>query len=55
MTRELSIQEMKAVYGGGLSLGAIICIAGGTAAVLKILFSGRGSINIGPFKATWGR
>lgn len=32
----------------------VLCIAGGSAAVLKMLFSGRGSINVGPFRATWG-
>lgn len=32
----------------------ILCVVGGAAAIYRILFSTRGSINIGPFKATWG-
>ncbi len=55
MCKELNQQEMKKCCGGALSWLTILCIAGGASAVYKILFSGRGSINIGPFSASWGR
>lgn len=54
MSRELSPYEMQQYNGGSISWLTCICIAGGAAAIYKILFSGRGSINLGPFKATWG-
>lgn len=54
MSRELSVYEMKQYYGGAISWITCICIAGGIAAVYKMIFSGRGSITLGPFKATWG-
>lgn len=51
----LSETEMRKYYGGALSWIAIMCIAGGCAAIWKVLFSGRGSFSFGPFRATWGR
>lgn len=54
MKRELSVSEMQNCIGGVATWLVVLCCAGGAAAVWKILFSGRGSINIGPFRATWG-
>lgn len=54
MKRALSVGEMQNSIGGVASWIVVLCCAGGAAAVWKILFSGRGSINIGPFRATWG-
>lgn len=55
MSRELSISECRQIFAGAVTWVTILCIAGGAAAIYKILFSGRGSINIGPFRATWGK
>lgn len=55
MQFQLSESKAKKLYGGAIGWLTWICIGGGAAAVIKLLFSGRGSINLGPFKATWGR
>ncbi len=55
MSRKLRVEEMQQYYGSAVSWVTGLCIAGGVAAIYKIFFSGRGSINIGPFRATWGR
>ena len=47
--------EMQKYYGGAISWITVLCIAGGCAAVFKLIFSGRGSFTVGPFKATWGK
>ncbi len=54
MCKALSQIEMKEYKGGVVSWITALCIAGGVAAVYKLLFSGRGSVSIGPFRATWG-
>lgn len=54
MSRELNHKQMQKYYGGVVSWLTMLCIAGGAAAVYKMLFSGRGSITIGPFSASWG-
>ena len=54
MKRELSVSQMQNYYGGDVSWLVILCCAGGAAAIFRMLFSGRGSITIGPFKASWG-
>lgn len=54
MSQELTRKEMQEAVGGEITWLTVLCVVGGATAIFKILFSGRGSINIGPFKATWG-
>lgn len=52
--RDILNSAYTLVGGEIMNWMVILCCAGGAAAIWKILFSGRGSINIGPFKASWG-